>query len=336
MRSKERKEEQEGDFKVKKIGLLTAGGDAPGMNAGIRAVVRTSLGRNMEVTGIRRGYRGLIEEDFFNMDSRSVSGIINQGGTILKSVRFPEFQERDVQAKAFDNLRKNNLDGLVVMGGDGSARGAYALFSEFNFPVVVIPASIDNDLYGTDITVGFDTAVNTAVEAIDRIRDTATSHNRTFIIEVMGRDCGNIALEVGVACGAEIILIPEIPIDWKKVFAEIEEDDRKGKMSSLIVLAEGAGKANELANVLGEHFPEREVRFSILGYIQRGGRPTYATRVLATKFGVEAVQMLETGFFGYMVGIQAGKMVRVPLKEVTTRKNFSSLKNLEITNLMAI
>jgi len=321
---------------MKRIAVLTSGGDAPGMNPAIRAVVRTALGLDMEVFGIRRGYRGLTENDMFQMNSRSVSGIIDVGGTILKSIRFPQFKEKTTREKAYKNLRDNGIEGVAVIGGDGSARAAYTFSLEFNFPVVLIPASIDNDLYGTDYTVGFDTAVNTAIDAIDRIRDTATSHERTFIVEVMGRENGNLALEVGLACGAEIILIPEMKIDWEKIVEELENQKIQGKTSSLIVLAEGAGKAHEVAKRLQEKLPEKEIRVSVLGYIQRGGKPTSATRNLATKFGVEAVRMLYKGQYGCMVGLKDGKIVRVPLKEVISNKKSPPLENLELVKLMDI
>lgn len=321
---------------MKRIGVLTSGGDAPGMNPAIRAIVRTALCLGMEVFGIRGGYRGLTENNLFQMNSRSVSGIIDMGGTILKTIRFPEFKEKKTREKAYKNLRGNRIEGLVVIGGDGSAQAANLLSSEFNFPVVLIPASIDNDLYGTDSTIGFDTAVNTAVDAIDRIRDTATSHERTFIVEVMGREHGNLALEVGLACGAEIILIPEMTIDWDKIVEELENQKIQGKSSSLIVLAEGAGKAREVAQRLQEKLPKREIRVSILGYIQRGGKPTSATRNLATKFGVEAVKMLNEGHHGSMVGLKGVEIVRVPLGEVISRSKSLPLENLDIVRLMDI
>ncbi|MBU1631221.1 MAG: ATP-dependent 6-phosphofructokinase, partial [Candidatus Omnitrophica bacterium] len=236
----------------------------------------------------------------------------------------------------YKNLRGNRIEGLAVIGGDGSAQAASLLSSEFNFPVVLIPASIDNDLYGTDSTIGFDTAVNTAVDAIDRIRDTATSHERTFIVEVMGREHGNLALEVGLACGAEIILIPEMTIDWDKIVEELENQKIQGKSSSLIVLAEGAGKAREVAERLQEKLPKREIRVSVLGYIQRGGKPTSATRNLATKFGVEAVKMLNEGHHGSMVGLKGMEIVRVPLSEVISQSKSLSLENLDIVRLMDI
>ncbi len=306
------------------------------MNPAIRAVVRTALGLDMDVFGINRGYRGLTENDMFQMDSRNVSGIIDVGGTILKSIRFPEFKEKATREKAYKNLKDNAIEGLAVIGGDGSARAAHTFSSEFNFPAVLIPASIDNDLYGTDSTIGFDTAVNTAVDAIDRIRDTATSHERTFIVEVMGREKGNLALEVGLACGAEIILIPEIEINWDKIVEELENQKIQGKTSSLIVLAEGAGKAHEVAKHLQDKLPEKEIRVSVLGYIQRGGKPSSFTRNLATKFGVEAVRMLHNGNHGSMVGIKGGKIVHVPLHKVVSNKKSPPLDNLEIVKLMDI
>ena len=321
---------------MKKIAVATTGGDAPGMNCAIRAVVRTSLYYGMKIFGIRRGFRGLYEDDIFEMNSRDVSGIINEGGTILKSMRFAEFTDKKIREVAFQNLKKRGIEGLIVIGGDGSAKGAYSLFSDFNFPVILIPASIDNDLYGTDYTVGFDTAVNTAVEAIDRIRDTATSHERIFIIEVMGREKGNLAVEIALACGAEIVLIPEKKIDWDEVFNELENQVKRGKVSSLIILAEGAGKAPEVAKILQKKFPEREIRFSILGYIQRGGKPTYFTRTLATKFGFEAVKMLKEGNFGYMVGFKNEEIVHIPLKEVVSGKKLPSFENLQLIKIMSI
>jgi 6-phosphofructokinase 1 len=306
------------------------------MNPAIRAVVRTAIGLGMEICGIRKGYRGLYENDMFQMNSRSVSGIINLGGTILKSIRFPEFREKEIREKAYKNLKENRIEALAVIGGDGSARAAYIFSTEFNFPVVLIPASIDNDLYGTDATIGFDTAVNTAVEAIDRIRDTATSHERTFIVEIMGRENGNLALEVGLACGAEIILIPELEIEWDKILKELENQKRQGKTSSLIVLAEGAGKAQDIAKRLREKLPEQEVRVSVLGYIQRGGKPTFATRNLAIKFGVEAVKMLNEGHYGYMVSIKNGKITHTPLKDVISNEKSPPMDNLELVKLMDI
>ncbi|MCM8769088.1 MAG: 6-phosphofructokinase [Candidatus Omnitrophica bacterium] len=318
------------------IGVITAGGDAPGMNAAIRAVVRAALSHGLEVIGIRRGYRGVYEKDFFVMNSRHVSGIINLGGTILKSVRFPEFQRPEVRWQAARNLQEAKIDALVVIGGDGSCRGALALSETSGFPVVTIPASIDNDIAGTDITVGFDTAVNTAVEAIDRIRDTATSHDRTFVIEVMGRHCGNLALAVGLACGAEIVLIPERPSNEEAIFQEVESADRKGKESVLIILAEGAGRAAELTEVLSRRFPDKEVRYAVLGYVQRGGRPCSASRNLATRLGVKAVEGLLAGKTCHLVAWVKGAVTFVPLSEVVQGKPKVSLEYLDLVKLLSI
>ena len=321
---------------MKKIGVLTTGGDAPGMNAAIRAVVRTSLNYGLEVTGIERGFRGLYERSFIKLTSRSVSGIINRAGTFLKTVRFPDFKEYEVRKACYENLKEEGIEGLAVIGGDGSANGAYRLYNDFGFPVVLIPASIDNDLYGTDFTIGFDTAVNTAISAIDNIRDTATSHNRTFVIEVMGREKGNLALEVAVACGAEIVIIPEIKISNEKVVHLLKEQEEKGKESSIIILAEGAGKADDLTAFLQRELPEREIRYSVLGYIQRGGTPTYLTRVLATRFGVAAVDLLVKGQYPYMIGIKGNELVHIPLGEVISKQKPISDAYLEIVSRMAI
>ena len=321
---------------MKRIGVLTSGGDAPGMNPAIRAVVRTAIGMDSEVFGIRRGYMGLCENDISILTSRDVGGIINHGGTFLRSIRFSSFRDKEVRRQAYENLKKNRIDGLIVIGGDGSACGAYALDCDFGFPVAVIPASIDNDLYGTEMTVGFDTAVNTAVEATDRIRDTATSHERIFIIEVMGKEKGNLALEVAVASGAEIVILPEVSVDWENIFGLLREQGIQGKKSSLIILAEGAGSAPEVAEILKKQFPGKEIRYSVLGYIQRGGSPSSCTRILATRFGVEAVKMLKSGIYGYMVGISEGKIKHVPLKEVVSMKKPISQENLEFVRLMSI
>ncbi|MGB9641660.1 MAG: ATP-dependent 6-phosphofructokinase [Candidatus Ratteibacteria bacterium] len=321
---------------MKKIGVLTSGGDAPGMNCAIRAVVRTAIGAGLVVAGIRRGFRGLFEDDIIELNARSVSGIINRGGTILRTIRFPELKERDVQAVCFENLKKRKIDGLVVIGGDGSSRGASALYQNFGFPVCVIPASIDNDVYGTDETVGFDTAVNTAIEAIDKIRDTATSHERIFVVEVMGREHGFLALDVAIASGAEIVMIPEKPITIRKVVEILEVDRIKGKVSFLVVVAEGAGRAHEVAKEITQLMPEAEARYSVLGYIQRGGTPTYQTRCLATMFGNAAIKGLVDGLTHFMVGIHGTEIVRVDLKEVVSNTKHISEEKLKLVEAMAI
>jgi len=321
---------------MKRIGVLTTGGDAPGMNAAIRAVVRTAISHGIEVTGVEKGYSGLYDKSFLKLNSRSVSGIINKAGTFLKTKRFPEFKKIEVRRQCHQNLLDAGVEGLVVIGGDGSARGAYQFSSDFDFPVVLIPASIDNDLYGTDFTVGFDTAVNTAVSAVDNIRDTATSHDRTFVIEVMGREKGNLAVEVAVACGAEIVIIPEVKLENREIVSLLKEQDKKGKTSSIIILAEGAGRANELAAFLQTEFPNRQIRYSVLGYIQRGGSPTYLTRVLAAQFGTAAVELLQKRKYPFMTGIKGNEIVYIPLKDVISRSKDIPAKHLEIVKNMAI
>ncbi|MCM8804191.1 MAG: 6-phosphofructokinase [Candidatus Omnitrophica bacterium] len=321
---------------MKKIALATTGGDAPGMNCAIRSVVRTAIYNKIEIIGIYDGFKGLYEKKFLLLSSRSVSGIINQGGTILKTKRFYEFKNREIREISYKNLKEENIEGLITIGGEGSAKGAYLLYSEFNFPVVHIPASIDNDIYGTDYTIGFDTAVNTAIDAIDKIRDTATSHERTFIIEVMGRESGNLALEVGIVCGAEIVIIPEVKFDIDKLVEEIKEEEKRGKKSCIIVLAEGAGKAEDLAKKLSEKLPEREIKYTVLGYIQRGGKPTYLTRKLATIFGVEAVKLLIEGRYGYMVGIKGDNIVYIPLSDVVSKTKTPKIEYFDIIQKMSI
>ncbi|MCS7181090.1 MAG: 6-phosphofructokinase [bacterium] len=321
---------------MKNIGIITSGGDAPGMNAIIRSVVRTAIFYNLKVIGIYEGFKGLYEKKFVELGSRSVSGIINKGGTILKTKRFYEFKKKEIREKCYENLKEIGIEGLVVIGGDGSAKASYLLHSEFNFPIVHIPASIDNDIYGTDYTVGFDTAVNTAIDAIDKIRDTATSHERTFIIEVMGRNSGNLALEIGLVCGAEIVIIPEKKIDIDSIVEEIKEEAVRGKKSCLIILAEGAGKAEELSKKLNEKLPDREIRYTVLGYIQRGGSPTYLTRKLATIFGNKSVELLIKKMYGYMVGIKGEEVVYIPLAEVVNNSKLPNFEYFEYIKKMAI
>ncbi len=321
---------------MKKIGVLTTGGDAPGMNSAIRAVVRTAIVSGMEVTGVEKGYSGLYDKSFLKLNSRSVSGIINKAGTFLKTKRFPEFKDRKVRERCYSNLIEEGVEGLVVIGGDGSAKGAYLLSLDFDFPVALIPASIDNDIYGTDFTVGFDTAVNTALCAVDNIRDTATSHERTFVVEVMGREKGNLAIEVALACGAEIVIVPEVKTRRDSIVKLLKEQESRGKTSSIIILAEGAGKAEELTAFLQEKFPAKQIRYSVLGYIQRGGSPTYLTRVLAAQFGAAAVELLKTGKYPFMTGIRGNEIVFVPLKDAVSRSKEIPLRHLEMINNMAI
>src|SRR3954470_3631478 len=291
--------------KVTKIGVLTSGGDSPGMNAAIRAVVRTGIYHNLEVYGIMRGYSGMIDDDISKMESRSVANIIQRGGTILKCARSNEFREPAGRVKAYENLKKRGINGLVVIGGDGSFKGAQKFSNEFDIPCIGLPGTIDKDIAGTDFTIGFDTAVNTAVEAIDKIRDTADAHDRLFIVEVMGRDAGYIALHSGIATGAENILIPEAKTDIDELIKSLGEKAKRKKLVNLVVVAEGDefGGANEIARIIKERMPNADTRVCILGHIQRGGSPTCMDRLIASRMGYHAVECLLQGRHNVMIGI---------------------------------
>lgn len=308
--------------KVTKIGVLTSGGDSPGMNAAIRAVVRTGLYYGLEVFGIMRGYAGIIENDIVPMHSRSVANIIQRGGTVLKTARCKEFMQPEGRKKAYDNLKALGIDGLVVIGGDGSFRGADIFSREFDIPCIGLPGTIDKDIAGTDFTIGFDTAVNTAVEAIDKIRDTADAHDRLFIIEVMGRDAGYIALHSGIATGAEHILIPERKTDIEELINSLQEKERRKKLVNMVVVAEGEvfGGANEVAKVIKERLPSQDTRVAILGHIQRGGSPTCSDRLIASRMGYSAVECLLEGRHNVMVGIVNNKMQYTLLEKAVKSK----------------
>lgn len=308
--------------KVTKIGVLTSGGDSPGMNAAIRAVVRTGLYYGMEVFGIMRGYAGIIENDIVPMHSRSVANIIQRGGTVLKTARCKEFMQPEGRKKAYNNLKALGIDGLVVIGGDGSFRGADIFSREFDIPCIGIPGTIDKDIAGTDFTIGFDTAVNTAVEAIDKIRDTADAHDRLFIIEVMGRDAGYIALHSGIATGAEHILIPERKTDIEELIVSLQEKERRKKLVNMVVVAEGEefGGANEVAKVVKERLPSADTRVCILGHIQRGGSPTCLDRLIASRMGYAAVECLIQEKHNVMVGIVNNKMQYTLLEKAVKSK----------------
>jgi 6-phosphofructokinase 1 len=308
--------------KVTKIGVLTSGGDAPGMNAAIRAVVRTALYNGLEVYGIMRGYSGIVENDMQKMDSRSVSRIIQLGGTILKTARCKEFYEKPGRAKAYANLKKHGIDGLVVIGGDGSFNGAQKFSTEFDIPCIGIPGTIDKDIAGTDSTIGFDTAVNTAVEAIDKIRDTMEAHNRLFVVEVMGRDAGYIALHSGVATGAENILIPERKANLPELIQSLTEKEQNKKYVNLIVVTEGDeyGGAPGISNYLKLSIPDADIRTCILGHIQRGGSPTAQDRLIASRMGYHAVHCLIEGKHNVMVGIVNDQMHYTPLDKAVKAK----------------
>jgi 6-phosphofructokinase 1 len=306
---------------MKKIAVFTSGGDAPGMNACIRAVVRTGIYHNVEVVGIMRGYDGMIQNDFVTLDSATVANIIQRGGTILKSSRSAEFMTKEGRKKAFDNLVSQNVEGLVCVGGNGTYTGAGIFYEEFGIPSIGIPGTIDNDLYGTDFTIGYDTALNTAMEAIDKIRDTADSHNRVFLVEVMGRDSGFIALAVGVAGGAEAILIPEDQLDEQKLFDIFTRKKERRKSFSIIVVAEGeSGGAFSAANKLKTRFPELDVRTTILGHIQRGGSPSARDRILSTRLGVSAVERLLEGGKNECVGLVNNKIKYTSFSEAVTHR----------------
>ena len=299
---------------MKNIAVLTSGGDSPGMNSAIRAVARTCAHYEIKCTGIIRGYSGLIENDTKNLYTRSVRGIINRGGTFLYSARSEEFKTKSGRAKAFKNIKANEIDGLVVIGGDGSFTGGLKFSEEFNFPVIGIPGTIDNDLFGTSHTLGYDTALNTATEAIDKIRDTAISHHRLFLVEVMGRDAGFIALNTGLAIGAQEILIPEVNMSSENLINSLKRSKSAGKTSTIIVVAEGDKTGEsvfQLANMIEEKLPKYEVRVSVLGHMQRGGSPSCFDRVLGTQMGITAVESLLNGESRVMIGIQNGKITRL-------------------------
>jgi len=299
--------------KIKNIGVLTSGGDAPGMNAAIRAVVRAAVYYDLQVTGILRGYEGLVNGDFIEMDRKSVANIIQRGGTILKTARSDSFRTKEGRQQAYEQLKKNNIDALIVIGGDGTFTGADLFTHEFDFPVIGLPGTIDNDLEGTDFTIGYDTAINTVINAVDKIRDTAESHDRLFIVEVMGRDSGLIALRSGIGVGAEAIMIPEANMGIDGLITRLETG-RKDKASKIIIVAEGdeIGGGFNVGEALKKKFPTYDIRVSVLGHIQRGGKPSCMDRVLASRLGVVAVEGLLAGQTGVMVGQKNYEIVFTP------------------------
>lgn len=319
---------------MKRIGILTSGGDAPGMNAAVRAVVRVAIFKGLEVSGIRRGYQGLIEGDIFDMDVSSVGDIIHRGGTILQSARCLEFMEEEGLQKGLEMLKMFNIDGLVVCGGDGSYKGAHKLW-ENGFPTIGIPGTIDNDLGYTDYTIGFDTALNTVVNAIGNLRDTSSSHGRANIIEVMGRHCGDIALHAGLAGGAESIIIPEIDFNINEVCRKLIQGRNRGKLHNIILLAEGVGQPYEVAKEIEEK-SDMETRVSIIGHLQRGGVPTAFDRIIASRFGNRAVELLIEGKGGMAVGIDGNDIIQVPLKEAIKPNDRFNKKMYELANMLSI
>jgi 6-phosphofructokinase 1 len=322
--------------KVTKIGVLTSGGDAPGMNAAIRAVVRTGIYNKMEVYGILRGYSGMIDGDIIKMESKSVANIIQRGGTILKTARCKEFFTYEGREKAFRNLKALGINGLVIIGGDGSFRGAKIFSNEFDIPCIGLPGTIDKDIAGTDFTIGFDTAVNTAVEAIDKVRDTADAHDRLFVIEVMGRDSGFIALHSGIATGAENILIPERRTDIEDIIQALAEKQGRKKLVNIIVVAEGEEFGGvEIAKIITERMPDQEVRVCILGHIQRGGAPTCFDRLIASRMGYSAVECLMEERFNVFVGIVNNRMHYIPLDEAVKKKQKISQEWMKIVRILS-
>lgn len=303
--------------KIKKVAVLTSGGDAPGMNAAIRAVIRSAVHYEMEAIGVLQGFQGLINNDFVEMDGRSVSNIINRGGTILKTARSDDFRTKEGRKMAHSNLLKSNVDALVVIGGDGSFTGARIFEQEFGFPCIGIPGTIDNDINGTDYTIGFDTAVNTVIKAVDKIRDTASSHNRFFFIEVMGRDSGYIAMYSGIACGAEKIMIPELDGEFDSLVATLKNGRERKKTSNIVIVAEGdqEGGAYEIAKKTRLEFPDYDIKVTVLGHIQRGGPPSYFDRVMATRMGVKAIESLKLGRSGVMIGMENNHMITTSLHD---------------------
>ncbi|MEN9333792.1 MAG: hypothetical protein RLY35_972 [Bacteroidota bacterium] len=323
---------------IKRIGVLTSGGDAPGMNAAIRAVVRACVFHNIEVDGIFQGYTGLIAGDFKRLNERSVARILGRGGTILKSSRSKEFYEPVGRAKAAEQLKKHGIDALITIGGNGTFTGAHLLYQEHGIPVMGIPGSIDNDLYGTDHCIGFDTATNTVVDAVDRIRDTATSHNRLFFVEVMGRNSGFIALKSGIAAGAIAIILPEDEMSVDELVDTLKASEESGKSSSIVIVAEGSksGGAYELAKKVTEKYSEYETRVSVLGHLQRGGAPSCYDRVISSRMGVAAVEGILQGRKDVMVGLVNDQESYTSLEESITKRNMPNRDELRIARILSI
>lgn len=323
---------------IKRIGVLTSGGDAPGMNAAIRAVVRACVFHNIEVDGIFQGYTGLIAGDFKRLNERSVARILGRGGTILKSSRSKEFYEAEGRAKAAEQLKKHGVDALIAIGGNGTFTGAHLLYQEHGIPVMGIPGSIDNDLFGTDHCIGFDTATNTVVDAVDRIRDTATSHNRLFFVEVMGRNSGFIALKSGIAAGAIAIILPEDEMSVDELVDTLKASEESGKSSSIVIVAEGSksGGAYELAKKVTEKYAEYDTRVSVLGHLQRGGAPSCYDRVISSRMGVAAVEGILQGRKDVMVGLVNDQESYTSLEESITRRNMPNRDELRIARILSI
>lgn len=325
---------------IDKIGVMTSGGDAPGMNAAIRAIVRSSSYYGIECIGIQFGYQGLINGNFISLGTKDVRNIIHRGGTILKTVRSEEFRSLLGRKKAYQNLKNINLNKLIIIGGDGSFNGAMNFIKEYNnISIIGVPGTIDNDISGSDLTIGYDTATNTAIEAIDKIRDTSTSHNRLFFVEVMGRDSGFIALNSGIAAGALDILLPEKEENYNlnHLFKSINKGKKIGKLSSIIIVSEGKklGRVYDLAEITRKKYPNYDIRVSILGHIQRGGNPTCADRVLASRLGVASVEALKNKKTSIMIGIKNNEIIFIPFEKIIKKKNFLDKELIRISNIIA-
>ena len=324
---------------IKKIGVLTSGGDAPGMNAAVRSVVRSAVYNNIEIVGILFGYQGLIDNKIRPMDARSVNNIINKGGTILKTARCEAFRSKNGRNKAYNNVKKNKIDALVVIGGDGTFTGAMIFQKEFSLPIIGIPGTIDNDIYGTQYTIGYDTALNTVINAIDKIRDTAISHNRLFFVEVMGKGTGHIALNAGIGSGAEEILIPEHNMGIERLLDSLSKSEKSGKTSSIIIVTEGEkiGKnVFEYATYIEKNLPEYEVRVTVLGHIQRGGSPSSFDRVLASRMGVYAIDCLLKGLYNVMIGIKDDNMVNIEVDKAIKSRGDINKDLIRVFDIISI
>src|SRR3989339_546490 len=321
--------------KLNTIGVITTGGDAPGMNPAIRAVVRTAAFYGVKTYGVEKGWFGAINDHIRELTAHSVSGIIHHGGTFLHTKRCPEFKDKNNRQKALANFKKYGIEGMVVIGGDGSMRASMALIDDFKFPINVVPASIDNDIPGTDFTIGFDTAVNTAMEAIDKIRDTADSHERLFVIEVMGRHNGFIAADVALVCGAEIVIIPEVKHNIDAIAAKISKGRQRGKERVIVVVAEGAESGVSVRDKLAKRLPDMDIRVSVLGHIQRGGSPSAFSRELAGKLGATAAELLINGKYGQLVGTKSDKVCPVPLNKVNRLVKKVEMEQLRIAEMLS-
>lgn len=322
---------------IKKIGVLTSGGDAPGMNAAIRAAVRTGFYYNLEMYGIFRGYEGMIQNDIKKLDSKNITHVLERGGTFLKSARSEEFRTPEGRQKAFDNLKNHGIDALVVIGGDGSLTGAHLFYQEYGIPSIGLPGTIDNDLSGTDSTIGFDTACNTAIEAIDKIRDTATSHDRLFFVEVMGRDAGFIAINAGIGSAAAAILIPENRTPIENLVEKLKSRTKAMKTSNIVIVAEGgkSGSAQEIADKVKKFLPYYDIKVTILGHLQRGGAPSSFDRLLASKLGVAAVEGLMQGKYDVMAGLINNKVVFTPIVKAIVGDKAVDEEDLRVANILS-